>query len=104
MSTTTDKRFVILPCDCRCAMMVVERIEWDDGDVDFDISVQDSYYDKSHNSLWGRLRRAAKALVGKPVCFNDVYIQDPDRFRQWVSELAAIADDEGEGASATEGT
>ena len=88
------KKFVLLPCDCHCCMMVVERVEWDDGDVDYNVAVQDSRYDHDYNTIWGRIKRAAKALFGKPVYFNDVYIDDPARFAQWVDELRALAEDD----------
>lgn len=88
------KKFVLLPCDCHCCMMVVERVEWDDGDVDYNVSVQDSRYDHNYNTIWGRIKRAAKALFGEPVYFNDVYIDDPARFAQWVDDLKALAEND----------
>lgn len=95
-----DKKFVILPCDCHCCMMVVERIEWDDGDIDYNIAVQDSYYDHNYNTILGRLKRAAKALFGKPIYYNDVYITEPAKFRQWVDSLVEMSEQDREATSA----
>lgn len=81
---------VILPCDCKCCMVVVERTAYDDGDVIYDVSIQDSRYDHNYNTIWGRIKRAASALFGKPVYFNDACIDDPERFRAWVNELEAL--------------
>jgi hypothetical protein len=36
----TKETTVMLKCDCGCSMFVVERSEWDDGEVDYNISVQ----------------------------------------------------------------
>ena len=81
-------------CDCGCCWMVFERVEWEDGDVDFNVSVVDSRYDHKANGLLNRIKRAAGALLGKPVHFNDVYIQDPARFGELVDALQAMRVDE----------
>ena len=41
------EKIIVLPCDCRCCMFVVEKIVWEDGDVAYNISIKDSRYD--HN-------------------------------------------------------
>jgi hypothetical protein len=49
---------IVLKCDCGCSMLVVDKEEWDDGEVDYNISVQDSRYDHNHTTLWGRIKSA----------------------------------------------
>jgi hypothetical protein len=78
---------IILKCDCECSMLVVEKSEWDDGEVDYNISVQDSRYDHNYNTLWGRIKSAFTILFGKPVYYSDVYINDPERFREFVEQM-----------------
>ena len=68
-------------------MLVVEKTVWDDGEVNYDISVQDSRYDHNYTTLWGRLKSAMKVLFGKPVYYSDVYINNPDNFRGFVEKL-----------------
>jgi hypothetical protein len=68
-------------------MLVVDKAVWDDGEVDYDISVQDSRYDHNYTTLWGRLKTAMKILFGKPVYYSDVYIENPERFRKFVEDL-----------------
>ena len=58
---------VMLKCDCCCSMLVVNKAVWDDGEVNYDISVQDSHYDHNYTTLWGRLKTATKILLGKDV-------------------------------------
>jgi hypothetical protein len=60
-------------------MLVVDKTVCDDGEVDYDISVQDSRYDHNYTALWGRLKTAMKILFGKPVYYSDVYIESPER-------------------------
>ncbi|MCL2834579.1 MAG: hypothetical protein FWD78_15520 [Treponema sp.] len=78
---------LILKCDCGCSMFVVEQSEWDDGEVNFNISVQDSRYDHNYTTILGRIKSAAKLLFGKPVYYSDVYINEPEKFRKFVDDL-----------------
>ena len=79
------------PCSCRCCMLVIEKTMWEGGDVDYDISLQDSRFDHNYHTLWGRLKRAAKVLFGKPNLYSDVYLWKESEFRQLVDEMDAMA-------------
>jgi hypothetical protein len=81
---------VFLKCNCGCSMIVAEKTEWEDGTVDYDISVQDSRYDHNYTTLWGRIKSAMKILFGKPVYYSDVYIENPERFREFVEKLKGL--------------
>ena len=74
-------------------MLVVERNEWDNGDIDYDISVQDSRYDHNYTTLWGRIKSAMTILFGKPVYYSDVYIESPGKFRSFVEDLNKLCID-----------
>ena len=68
-------------------MLVVERTVWEDGEIDYDISVQDSRYDHNYTTIWGRFKSAMKILFGKPVYYSDVYIENPEKFKALVEDL-----------------
>ena len=68
-------------------MVVVERTEWETGEIDYDISIQDSRYDHNYTTLLGRLKSAAKILFGKPVYYSDVYINEPEKFKNFVNDM-----------------
>lgn len=51
MRSTSER--IILPCECKCCMFVIEKTIWEDGSIDYDISIQDSRYDHGYNTLWG---------------------------------------------------
>jgi hypothetical protein len=74
-------------------MLVVERTEWDDGDIDYGISVQDSRYDHNYTTIWGRIKSAMKILFGKPVYYSDVYIESPEKFKSFVEDLNKLCID-----------
>jgi hypothetical protein len=78
---------IFLKCDCGCSMLVVEKSEWDDGEIDYNISVQDSRYDHNYTTIWGRIKSAMKVLFGKPVYYSDVYIDEPEKFKSFVEKL-----------------
>jgi len=78
---------IILKCDCGCSMFVVEKSEWEDGEINYNISVQDSRYDHNYTTLWGRFKSAMKILFGEPVYYSDVYINKPERFIEFVKQL-----------------
>jgi hypothetical protein len=86
---------IILKCDCGCSMLVVEKSEWEDGEIDYNISVQDSRYDHNYTTLWGRLKSAMKLLFGKPVYYSDVYIDEPERFIEFVKQLNVLCQSQG---------
>ena len=68
-------------------MLVVEKTIWDDGDVDYNISIQDSRYDHNYTTIWGRIKSAMKLLFGKPVYYSDIYIDKPEKFKDFVEKL-----------------
>ena len=87
---------VFLKCDCGCSMLVAERTEWEDGDIDYDISIQDSRYDHNYTTIWGRIKSAMTILFGKLVYYSDVCIGDPKKFREFVEKLNGLCLDEDE--------
>lgn len=83
------EKYIHVRCDCWCCMIEFMRTDWDDGDVCYNISVLDSRYDHNVNGIWNRLRRAFGVLVGKPVSFNDVLLNQ-ERFDQLVDSLQEL--------------
>ena len=83
----------ILKCDCGCSMLVVEKTLWDDGDIDYNISIQDSRYDHNYTTVWGKFKSSMKVLFGKPVYYSDVYINKPLVFKNFVEKLSRLCED-----------
>jgi len=67
---------IYVPCECKCCVLEISKTIFDEYDDCYDICVLDSRYDHEANGLLNRLRRAAKALFGKPVYFNDVALTE----------------------------
>ena len=70
---TRKEKYVTLPCDCKCCMFVVCKTVWNDGEINYNLSIMDSYY-HNHNTIWGRIKRATQVLFGKPIYYNDAFI------------------------------
>ena len=81
------EKIIILPCDCKCCMFVVSKTKWSDGDINYNITVQDSRYDHNYNTIGGRLKRAVKAIFGKPVYFNDVHLDGEEQYKKLVTDM-----------------
>lgn len=88
---TQKSRRITLPCDCKCCMLVIEKTIWEGGDINYNISIQDSRYDHNYNTLWGRIKRAAKTLFGKPIYYNDVYLEGEETFQQLAEDINDLA-------------
>jgi hypothetical protein len=87
-----QETMVIQKCDCGCSMLVVEKTVWDDGDIDYNITVQDSRYDHNYTTIWGRLKSAMKVLFGKPVYYSDIYIDKLDDLKNLVERLKGLVE------------
>ena len=84
-------KMITLPCDCKCCMLVIEKTVWEDGDINYDISIQDSRYDHNYNTLWGRVKRAAKILFGKPIYYSDVHLEGEETFKKLIKDMDDLA-------------
>lgn len=87
---------IYITCDCGCCVLEISKLEWDDDNCWYDIAVLDSRYDHEANGIWNRVKRAAKALLGKPVYFNDVTLTSEgfDKLLEQMAELREPEEDE----------
>ena len=71
-------------------MFVIEKSIYENGERAYSISIQDSRYDHDFNTLWGRIKRAASVLFGKPIYYNDLYLDGEETFHQLVKDMEAL--------------
>ena len=86
---------IYVKCDCGCCTLEVSKETWGNEEACYDVCILDSRYDHEANGVWNRIKRAAKALFGKPVYFNDVAMS-PDRFHKLMGDLRELEDWDGE--------
>jgi len=71
-------------------MFVVEKTQWENGEINYNIKIQDSIYDHNYNTVWGRLKRAAMALFGKPVTFSDVFLDGEENYKKLIADMTDL--------------
>lgn len=85
---------IYLRCDCHAETVVFSKFEWQHGDVDYDISIEDAYCCGDYMGIKGRFKRAWKAFWAKPIYYNSVYCQDPERMRKFLEDCLKSMDEE----------
>ena len=85
-----NEQNVFIKCDCNAENAVFCRYEWNPGDVDYEISIEDAYCGGSYMGIKGRFKRAWKAFWAKPISYNAVYVQDPERMKKFLQECLSI--------------
>lgn len=81
-----DIKSVYLRCDDHAEVLTFNRYEFEDGDVDFEINIEDSYCGGDYMGIKGRLKRAWKAFFAKPVYYTGIYIENPERVKSFLEE------------------
>ena len=73
-------------------MLVIEKNFEQDGSTNYLISIQDSRYDHNYNTLWGRIKRIIKILLGKPIYYNDLHLEGEDSFHKLIKDMHDLAE------------
>lgn len=84
---------VCLKCDDHEEILEFNRIEWSRDDIDYEISIKDSYCGGDYRGVIGRLRRAWQAFWGKPIYYTSIYVDDPDRTRKFLEQCLALMEE-----------
>ena len=92
---------VTLRCDDGAEAIVFTRYEYapkytpDDiiEDIDYEISIEDSYTGGDYRGFFGRLKRAWQAFIDKPVMYTGIYTQDKEKMRQFLVDCLNLIDE-----------
>lgn len=85
-------KHIELRCDDHEENLVLTRYDWDDGDVDFEITIEDAYCGGTCAGLAGRFKRAWHAFWAKPITYSGVYITDPKRLLKFLRDSVALVE------------
>lgn len=85
-----DIKTVYLRCDDYAENLVFKQYEFDYGDIDFEISIEDSYCGGDYMGIKGRFKRAWKAFFAKPVCYTGIYVNSRERVREFFMACLAL--------------
>lgn len=83
-----------LKCDDHEELLEFSRIEWSRDDVDYEISIKDSYCGGDYRGILGRIKRAWHAFWGKPIYYTSLYIDDPARIKSFLEQCLALMEED----------
>ena len=94
------EKTVTLRCDDNAEAVVFTKYHYkhkDVDDIDYEITVEDSYTGGDYKGFFGRLKRAWKAFTDKPVVYTGIYCEDKDKMIKFLRNcLDLIIEDDAE--------
>ena len=87
---------ITLRCDCNAEAVVFTKYIYDDSDKSYGLSFEDDYKKSQFSGLFGRFKRAWYAFKSKPVVHMDVFTDDKENMRKFLSDCISliVEDDE----------
>lgn len=85
---------IYLRCDDHAECVVFSKFNFEDNDIDYEITIEDAYCGYDYMGIKGRFRRAWKAFWAKPICYNGVYCQDGKRMRKFLEDCLSLMDED----------
>ena len=84
---------IYLPCDDQLETLKLDKIIYPEGDIDFNISIVDSYL-CNKNPLSTRIKRAFKLLIGKEdIYYADIYV-NKNKFESFIKQVINFLSEE----------
>lgn len=96
MSLLDQSKVVSLRCEDCAEVISLIRHNWSNGDVDYEIVVEDAYCGGGYSGFFGRIRRAWSAFWAQPISYTGVYIEGKDRVRDFLEECMQLIANETE--------
>lgn len=62
-------------------------------DIDYEISIEDSYTGGDYKGFFGRIKRAWRAFWDKPVVYTGIYCEDERKMRQFLYDCLDLVND-----------
>ena len=96
------EKTVTLRCDDGAEAVVFTKYDYESKniserimeDIDYEISVEDSYIGGDYKGFFGRLKRAWQAFIDKPVMYTGIYTQDKEKMRKFLQDCLNLIDKE----------
>ena len=85
---------IYLRCDDHAECVVFSKHNFEDDDIDYEITIEDSYCGGDYMGIKGRFRRAWKAFWARPICYNGIYCQDGNRMRKFLEDCLSLMDED----------
>ena len=84
---------VTLRCDDGAEAIVFSKYTYTyANNISYDISVEDSYIGGEYKGFFGRLKRAWRAFIDKPVTYTGMCTDDKEKIRKFLTDSLALLD------------
>ena len=93
-----NSKFVFLRCVDHAEMAVFTKFDWGfnekERDINYEITIEDSYCGGDYMGIKGRFKRAWKAFWAKPLCYTGVYCEDKEKMKKFLNDCLKLIDEE----------
>lgn len=88
----------IIRCNDGQEAAVFSRYDFNSLNSTYEISFEDSYTGGNYKGFFGRLKRAWRAFISKPVVYTGIYCEDKEKIRKFLADCISlvIEDDDDE--------
>lgn len=89
---------VTIRCNDGQEAAVFSRYDFNNSNSTYEISFEDSYIGGNYKGFFGRLKRAWRAFINKPVVYTGIYCEDKEKIRKFLADCISlvIEDDDDE--------
>ena len=79
-------------------MAVFTKFDWGFNetkrDINYEITIEDSYCGGDYMGSKGRFKRAWKAFWAKPLCYTGVYCEDKEKMKKFLTDCLELINEE----------
>jgi hypothetical protein len=85
-----EQRNITMRCDCGAEAVVFTRYDYNLSGTSYGLSFEDSYLGGSYTGFLGRIKRAWKAFISKPVVHADVFTDDEEKMKTFLKDCLSL--------------
>ena len=96
-----NSKSVSLRCVDHAEMAVFTKFDWgfesknsNKRDINYEITIEDSYCGGDYMGINGRFKRAWKAFWAKPLCYTGVYCEDKEKMKKFLTDCLELINEE----------
>lgn len=86
------RKEVTLRCDCHAETAVFSVYEFK-NEVDYELTIEDSYCGGDFMGIKGRFKRAWRAFFAKPIYYSGIYIEDGAKMKKFLEDALALIEE-----------
>ena len=84
---------IMLRCDDGAEAVTFNKYTFADGDVSYEINIEDSFIGGGYRGVFGRIKRAWDAFWAKPVYYSGIYTDDREKIRTFLYDCLELVDE-----------